>query len=293
MITKESLVNDLKAIGLKQGNLLHIKVSMRSIGNVEGGAKTLLDAVIEVIGGNGTLISDAFIPVYPLPLSKEHSQDIADDYSPSYAGVFTNEMIKHPKMIRSKHPIQKFVAIGKRAEEFCNSHNYESGAYDVMRKLADADAINLNIGEKVIGVGTSHVAIEELGFKRKQLNLGRLYKNEIGEITIAKVNWNGGCANGFPKFIPLYHQNGAVLNTGKIGKADSLLTSMKKTLEVEIDTLKASPDFFFCNNNTCYSCQITWEHSPKKYFKFYYNWLKKNFKTLSFKRLRNIFKTVS
>ncbi|HNQ68653.1 MAG TPA: AAC(3) family N-acetyltransferase [Bacteroidales bacterium] len=292
-LRKEDLVNDLKKIGIKEGDLLHMKVSMKAIGNVEGGAKTLLDALLEIIGPEGTLISDAFVSVYPLPLTKEQENIIADDNTFSYAGAFANEMIKHPLMKRSRHPIQKFAAIGKRAEEFCYAHNYESGGYDLLDKMTEAGGVNLTIGEKVAGVGTTHVAIDILGFKRKQLNTGALYKDLDGSVKLAKVNWNGGCAHGFPKFIPLYHEQGAVLGSGKVGNAIGLYTSMQKTLQIEIETLKKNPQFFFCDDKTCYSCQMTWEHSPKKKIRFYYNWLKKNFKNLSFSRIKNLTKTIS
>ncbi|MDD3741315.1 MAG: AAC(3) family N-acetyltransferase [Bacteroidales bacterium] len=290
---KEDLIKDLKEIGVKQGDLLHMKVSMKAIGNVEGGAQTLLDALLETIGPEGTLISDAFVSVYPLPMTPDQEKIIADDLAFSYAGAFANAMVKHPDMKRSRHPIQKFAAIGKRAEEFCYAHTYESGGYDLLDKMSVAGGVNLTIGEKVAGVGTTHVAIDILGFKRKQLNTGALYKDLDGSVKLAKVNWNGGCAHGFPKFIPLYYEKGAVLGSGKVGDAIGLYTSMKKTLEIEIETLKNNPQFFLCDDKACYSCQMTWEHSPKKRIKFYFNWLKKNFKTLSFSRIKTLKKTIS
>lgn len=291
-LTKEDLVKDIKALGVKNGDLLHLKVSMKSIGEVKGGAKTLLDALIEVVGPDGTLISDAFLSVYPLPLTAEQEQIVGDDNSKSYAGVFANEMIKHPQMKRSKHPVQKFAAIGKLAEELCYAHTPESGGYDLLHKMTEMGGVNLTIGGQVAGVGTTHVAIDVLGFKRKQTNAGVMYRNDEGETKLAKVDWNGGCAHGFPKFIPLYFEQGGVIGYGKVGTAKGLYTSMKRTLEIEIETLKKNPRFFFCDDPACYSCQMTWEHSPKNKLKFFFKWVKKNFKNLSFSRLKTLKKSV-
>jgi len=291
--TKDDLIRDLKKVGVKEGDLLHLKVSMKSIGKVEGGAKTLLEALLDVVGSEGTLVSDAFLTVYPLPLTEEQEHIIGDEKSISYAGVFANEMVKHPQMKRSLHPIQKFVAIGKFAEELCSAHTPESGGYELLVKMCELKAVNLTIGKQVAGVGTTHVAIEMLGFKRKQLNMGAMYRDVNGAVKLARVNWNGGCAHGFPKFIPLYHENGAVLGSGKIGDAVGLYTDMQGTLEVEIETMKKNPQFFFCKDPACYSCQMTWEHSPKKRLKFTLNWLKKNFRTLSFSRMKRLKKTIS
>ena len=119
-----------------------------------------------------------------------------------------------------------------------------------------------------------------------------MYRNDAGEVKLAKVNWNGGCAHGFPKFIPLYFEQGGVLGYGPIGKAKGLYTSMQKTLDIEIETLKKNPQFFFCDDPACYSCQMTWEHSPKKKVKFFFKWMKKNFKNLSFSRLKTLKKSI-
>ena len=85
--TKEQLVHDLHLAGVMPGGLLHIKVSMRSVGTIEGGADTLLEAVLEVLGPEGTLVADAFVNSYPLPLSKENRKKVSTPATPSYAGA--------------------------------------------------------------------------------------------------------------------------------------------------------------------------------------------------------------
>lgn len=289
-ITKLDLVKDLKEIGIKNGHLLHLKVSMKAIGNVAGGAKTLVEALLQVVGENGTIVSDAFVNAFTLPLKKEDNI-IVDDNTRSYAGAFANAMIEHPKMYRSKHPIQKYVAIGKYAEELCKNHDDKSGGYDLLHEMCKLDAVNLTIGKHVVGVGTTHIAIELMGFKKKKQDAGVLYKNENGEIKLAKIDWNGGCGRGFPNFFSLYREKGGMIAEKKIGNAHSYFTSMKKTLDIEIEKLKKDKTFFLCSDPTCYSCRIAWNISEKKYLKFYYNWFVKNRKELSLSRFINIFRT--
>ncbi len=158
--------------------------------------------------------------------------------------------------------------------------------------MAKLNAKNLTIGENVIGVGTTHVAIDVLELNRKQTNKGVNYINEKGDIKLATINWNGGCARGFPKFIPLYKEKNGLINEGKIGNAKSILTSMKNTLDIEIEVLKENPKFFLCDNPACYSCRVSWEHSEKKQIKFIFNWLKINFKGLSYSRFKNFYKVI-
>lgn len=266
LITKDVLICDLQSAGITKGALLHLKVSLKSIGQVQGGADTLLDAILEVVGAEGTLVVDSFITSYPLPLSTEHAKIISTEKSPSYAGVFANAMIKHPLSVRSQHPIQRFTAIGARAHELMDTHTPESGGYDVMEKLAELGALNLSIGEKTVGVGTTHVAIERMGHEKKSSNMGLNYLAADGTTKLFKVNWSGGCSRGFVKFIPLYEKNG-FLKRVKIGKAQSIVTNMKGTLAVEEEKLKEDSSFFFCDDPTCKDCRLNWSHSTGNYWK--------------------------
>ena len=56
MINKsyETLVNDFKNIGIKAGDVLVVHSSLKSMGNVDGGAETVIDAVLDAVGEEGT-----------------------------------------------------------------------------------------------------------------------------------------------------------------------------------------------------------------------------------------------
>lgn len=268
--TKEDLVQDLKSIGIPEGALLHLKVSLKSIGKIEDGPNTLLDALLEVVGKEGTLVIDSFTTSYPLPLSEEHAGIISTKSSPSYAGALANAMIQHPKSVRSNHPIQRFTAIGAMANELMDAHVPQSGGYDVLDKMAQLDALNLSVGRKTVGVGTTHVAIEKMGFDKKRSAMGVNYINEKGDTELFEVNWNGGCGRGFPKFLPLYENEGQ-LKWVKIGNADAVLTNMKGTLDVELRKLREEPEYFFCDDPTCKDCQLNWKHSKGNFWQVKYH----------------------
>lgn len=263
---KEDLLRDLKNGGIFEGALLHLKVSMKAIGKIEGGAQTLLEALIDVVGSKGTLVIDSFISSYRIPLNDEDAQKISTDNSPSYAGALANVMIQHPKAVRSKHPIQKFTAIGMLAHELMDNHKPQSGGYEVLDRMSQMGALNLSVGRNTVGVGTTHVAIEKCGFSKKESLRGVSYLTPEGNIELFQVNWHGGCGRGFLKFIPLYEEAG-FLKWIKVGNADAALTDMKGTLAVEIEKLKDDPTFFFCNDPTCKDCRLNWSHSTGNYWK--------------------------
>ena len=262
--TREDLAKDLRALGLGNGDVLHAKVSLRALGRTVGGAGTLLDAMLDVIGPEGTLVSDSFILSHPLPLTQKQAVTVPGDLAPTYAGAFCRAMIEHPDMVRSQHPVQKGVAIGARAREWMHGHTADSPAYDPLHKMSLAGAVHISVGKDVVGVGTTHVAQNLLQLKQKNPPNGISYRNAEGEIALFEKDWVGGCGDGFPKFFPLYEKDGGILKRGKVGLADSVITDMQKTLDTELKKLAVDPGFFFCDNPACTYCRLSWEFSTGK-----------------------------
>lgn len=263
IVTKQQLVQELKKLGVERGDILNVKVSMKSIGRVEDGPNGLINALMEAVGPEGTIVTDSFMTAYPLPLSKQHAHKVSRQSSASYAGALANAMISYPGASRSPHPIQKFVSVGKRAKEITQKHTMDKMAYALLNDIASLGAKNLKIGrdEKVPGVGTTHVAIETLGVKRKRPRTGTMYETKHGSIELYEVNWAGGCEAAWLKFYPEYERIGAVLGSGFIGQGPAKLTSMQKTLEWEINTIKADSKVLLCGRSDCRTCQVEWEFS--------------------------------
>jgi aminoglycoside N3'-acetyltransferase len=286
-IGRDQLVEDLKRLGVQSGFIYNVKASLKSIGTVEGGAATVVEALIEAVQPGGTIVTDSFVDPFPLPLNKRQALIFSDRHTPSYAGAIANAMLKHPSAHCSRHPIQRFVAIGHHAEKLMADHKPESYAYGVLSVMADSGiGRNLKIGpdEKVVGVGTTHVAIGRMGFRQKRKPYGINYIDENGEIKLCKRDWSGGCGVGFNNYIPLYRENGCIVSEGFIGRAPSKITDMAKTLALELEVLEKNPAFFLCHDPACYDCRTGWEFSDGSVFSVYWHkalkklrrWLKTN-----------------
>ncbi len=262
MINKQEIIKSLQKLGVKAGDILNLKVSVKSIGEIEGGISTLLEAFIELVGKDGTLVCDSFVEPFYSFLKPIKQDRVSLPTSKSYAGYFANYMLQHPEAYRSTHPVQAFTAIGKKAKALTEEFNKNSAPYGFLRKMADLGAKNLRVGDvnKVVGVGTTHVAICELGFWQLSLPKGIYYK-ENGEKKFFKRYWANGCPKGFNNLIPLYYKGGAVLGEGKLGDTETLLTSMSGTLKIEKELFVQNPSAFLCNDKACTNCSFTWENS--------------------------------
>ncbi|MBN2537003.1 AAC(3) family N-acetyltransferase [candidate division WOR-3 bacterium] len=259
------LRGQLAALGVRPGDLLVVKASLSALGPVEGGAKGLLRALLDAVGPDGTLVTLAFVDCYPVPLSREHARLVTDERTPSYAGALANVMVGHPAMRRSRHPIQKFCAIGRLAAELVDNHTPASPAYDVLRRVAELGGRHLKLGpdERVPGFGTTHVAQNLLGFRQRLPRRGVMFRDETGAVRLFEANWAGGCSRGFNSFIPLYERGGAFVGRGRVGDAEASITGMNRTLAIDLEVLARDPRFFFCNDPSCYSCRVSWDFSPR------------------------------
>ncbi|MDH7476833.1 MAG: AAC(3) family N-acetyltransferase [Candidatus Bathyarchaeota archaeon] len=54
-VCKEDIKAGLKKLGLKKGDIVGVHSSLSSFGYVEGGADTIIDALLEVVGKEGTI----------------------------------------------------------------------------------------------------------------------------------------------------------------------------------------------------------------------------------------------
>ena len=112
------IISDLTNLGIKKGDVIFVHSSLRKLGYVVGGPSTVINALIEVIGPEGTLV----IPTYPLSgtmLSKCKKKNYIFDYktTPTGLGSIPSEFLKFEGIFRSIHPTHSISAYGKYAKD--------------------------------------------------------------------------------------------------------------------------------------------------------------------------------
>ena len=289
MITKLNLIRDLEDIGVRSGDTLNVKASLRSIGEIQGGANTLIEALMEVVGEKGTIVTESFIRVAS-PLGFKFWKTVVDTHTSSYAGGLANAMLTYPGAILSAHPVQRFAVLGFRAKELAEAHTKDSYAYEILHIMAKTGGKNLKIGDdkKVPGVGTTHVAIGIRNIRQKRPLAGVRFKDSTGNNRKFSLNWAGGCLAALYNLNPLYDRTpGAILGRAEIGSAPAKLSSMRVTLDAELESLKDDPaSFLRCGNPDCITCKFSWEKYQDSFADFLFNFfLKEPFRLSKMKRL--------
>jgi aminoglycoside 3-N-acetyltransferase len=123
------------------GDTLLVHSSYKSLGGVEGGPWTVVEALLEALGEEGTLI----MPTFNFDFCKGVPWDVRT--SPSHMGAMTNMVREYPAAKRVFHPIYSFAIIGKHAE-FLTQERYKSsyGANSVFAKLRQLNGKIMVIG---------------------------------------------------------------------------------------------------------------------------------------------------
>ena len=159
MYKKEDLLKDLERMGIEKTDALMVHSSMKSIGEVEGGADTVVDAFMEYLK-DGLFMTPTHTwaqmgPSYPF---------FDPETEPACVGIIPNVFRKKDGVLRSLHPTHSIAAYGPGAadyikgEENVTTPGMPGGCWS---RLLDIDA-------KILLVGCTHTrntymhAVEEL-----------------------------------------------------------------------------------------------------------------------------------
>lgn len=141
MLTKQNLIDEFREIGVAAGDVLLVHSSYKSFGGVDGGPQTVIDALLEVLGEDGTLI----MPTFNFDFCKGEPWDVRE--TPSHMGIITELVRQDPRSLRVFHPIYSFAIIGKQAE-YLTKDRYKSSyeANSLFGKLRILDGKIMVIG---------------------------------------------------------------------------------------------------------------------------------------------------
>ena len=165
-LSRSALVTELRALGLRAGQVVLVHCSMRSIGWIAGGAATVVAAIREVIGAEGTIV----VPTETTDnsdTSRTHLSRIAGltadevrrfraamppfraDSTPSTdMGQVAEEVRMMPGAHRSAHPQSSFTAFGSMAAKLVADHQLAShlGEWSPLARLYEVGAEILMLG---------------------------------------------------------------------------------------------------------------------------------------------------
>ena len=194
MITHNILVQQLQKLGLDRFNVVMVHASMRKTGPIEGGADTLLNAFLEVLGEQGTLLM-------VLGATVKEPFDALTTPANEEMGILAEVFRQKPDVQVNDHAASRFAAIGPQSAfllEPMPLHNYH-GPGSVLSRLTEARGAVLRLGADIDTVTLTHYAEYLVHLPYKRLVRRQYIRADRGEEWIESLDdcegiahWDGG-----------------------------------------------------------------------------------------------------
>jgi aminoglycoside 3-N-acetyltransferase len=256
-ISKSQLIGDFKRIGVKEGDCLGVALSLRSVGRVVGGPDAFIDALLDILGPEGTLMMNCYTRFYQVSQIKSHLEGQTFDYrsTPAWTGLVSETFRKRPGTIRSRHPLSSIAASGRMANYLTKGHDETARSYLPYSRLANINGKMLYIGLGNDLVSMRHEAQSLAGLMDiVPLEVGINYLDDNGELKLFISKDTYACIKKLKDFVPIIKDLG-LAKEGPIGNAPSMLLPVRGTLDAMTKLLKDDPTLNLCDNVTCIWCR--------------------------------------
>lgn len=244
-VTKEDIKKGLSDLGLTRGDNVGVHSSLSSFGYVEGGAGIVIEALLETVGGKGTVV----VPSYSN--NREEVEKTPEDiklgvtfkykilpYNPEkdscWTGKIPDTFWRRREAIRGLHPTHSLSAIGAKANEL-------SQRWD---KLLEADGCMLFLGVTLGCCSSMHLAERNVQLPKHILEkimpspeLAEKYRKE-------GIGFGFGSYPDFAKMDKPCREQG-IMKTTKIGGAPVKLLRLKELIDLYAKYLRNKPDVFY------------------------------------------------
>ncbi len=257
--TRDTVKHALQCIGLKKGDVVFSHSNVGFLGIPAGGSdlsavtNTLLEAVFDVIGEEGTFI----VPTFTYSFSQ--GKPFNPDETPSDCGLFSEAVRQSSLSIRSEDPSVSVAAIGSRAKEMTENlpeNAYASDAF--FDRFYKAEGIICNIN---FDAGSTFVHYVErllkVPYRFDKTFTGRFQRGHFEEerkSTIFVPYRKPGTSAKFEVFDRIARAEGAY-QTEKVGRGFIGAICSKDVFNIIHRTLSLQPLFlteggFVCDEST-------------------------------------------
>jgi len=174
-ITKDEIVAKLKALGVKSGMVLETHLALSAFGYVIGGAQAVVDALIECVGYDGTLVmpmqdaNNCDPSMWDSPPIDHDLHQLVRDNTPAFnkkesdgveMGAIADNFRRRDGVIISNNPSLAYAAWGKYAKLICDhqSLHFSLGEESPIAKMYELNASVLLIGAPYSKCTCMHLA---------------------------------------------------------------------------------------------------------------------------------------
>ncbi len=248
MITRDDMRFSLELMDVRPGDTLLMHSALTAIGPVEGGADAVIDAFLDAIGPEGTLVMSTLTGWFA-PF------DAAT--TPSAVGWISEVFRRRPGVLRSLHPVHSVAAFGKNAEYITRDHDRcetGCGAGTPYLKIAE-------LGGKAVLLGVDMDRNTAMHSMEEAIDAKYLHTMDIPAPTYLEDYRNRTFTlkkfpPGHRDFLAMtpYLRERDLMVEGMIGAARVKVIDMRGMFALGKRLLRDDPLLFICKNENCNSC---------------------------------------
>ena len=157
----ESLCKEMKHLGLSPGDSVLVHSSLSAMGWIEGGASTVVEALLMAVAPGGTILFPTLTG--KASDSPQHRPCCDHRQRTTWCGAIPCAALPHPACHRSIHPTHAVAAIGPNAAQYTTGHPSAlspCGTGSPYTRLAEAGGHILLLGVNHTANTTFHTAEE-------------------------------------------------------------------------------------------------------------------------------------
>jgi aminoglycoside 3-N-acetyltransferase len=251
-------------------HVLCIHASLRSFGQVDGGASTLIEALLAE--GCTVLVPtfSYFFEIAP-PSAEQPARNGMDyvssvgvmpgtdrvfsagsiDLSREYMGAVPAAVLAHPDHVRGNHPLNSFSAVGSMANQLIEDQTPEN-VYAPLAALIQTGGLVV-----MMGVGLERMTLLHLAEQHAGRNLFVRWANgPDGQPVAANV---GSCSDGFGRFDPVLEP---IMQTEQVGQSEWRIYPAAGVIELAAEAIQDHPQITHCGSPVCERCNDAVQGGP-------------------------------
>ena len=253
--TRQSLAADSAQLGLKAGSTVIAHSSLSALGWVVGGPVAMVQALLDVLGEDGTLVMPAHtadnsdpadwsnppVPEAWHPIIRASMPAFDPALTPTCAmGAIAELFRTWPGALRSNHPSVSFAALGRNARRIVEKHGlaYALGDSSPLARIYDIGGHVLLLG---VGFGSNtsfHLAEYHAEVRKPIQSCAAFHRDGTrhwGTFDDIEVD-----SETFPEIGAAFEATGLV-RIGQVGSATARLFSQREAVDFAVHWLKTHP----------------------------------------------------
>jgi len=245
VLTRADILAALRDVGLPASQVVMAHTSLSRFGYVEGGPDTVIDALVEAVGPDGTLV----MPTLSCSWAGRPAFD--PDATPARIGLIPNVFRRRPGVRRSPHPTHSVAALGPKAEAITRHHPPDEPVFSdagAFGRLYALDAWILMLAP--LEANTSmHMGEERAGVPLQDLAL-RINERGEPEGLVRRAPWH---VNFDPHYGALRERG--LLDSASLGDETIHLMRLRDAVDAAEANVRADPLLVVQDGCDCPMCQ--------------------------------------